>query len=98
AVLLGDDVADHRGDLGLAPARELRRDRHQRDEVRAAIADGHDLGDARIALDEVLDVLRRDVLAPPADDQALLPVPDVVESVAVAPADSAGAEEPGGGE
>src|SRR6185503_2074089 len=56
------------------------------------VAVHHRLADERIALEQVLDVLRRDVHPARGDDEVLLPIRDVEKSVLVEPADVAGGE------
>ena len=68
-------------------ARELRQllgvQRDERHRVRAPVAVDHDLADEGIGLEEVLDVLRRDVHAAGGDDEVLLAVGDEQEAVLV---------------
>src|SRR5207249_6977748 len=90
-----DDHSRVRGEDAVV-ARELRQlvriDRDQRHRVRLAVAVHHDLADERIGLQEILDVLRRDVHAAGGDDEVLLSVGDEEEAVLVESPDVAAVE------
>src|SRR5207302_6838129 len=63
--------------------------RDQGRDVRPAVTDDQRVRDERISLQQLLDVLRRDLLAAGGGDQILLPVRDPEEAVAVELADVA---------
>jgi hypothetical protein len=73
---------------------EVRHDEHHR--ILPAVADHDRLADVLVGLRQVLDRLRRDVLAARGDDDVLLAVGDPQEAAAVDLADVAGVEPPVG--
>src|SRR6266508_4752012 len=85
---IGDEDPLLAGELG----QFLGVERDQGHGVGALVAVHHGLADERVALEEVLDVLGRDVDAPGGDDQVLLAVRDIEEAFGVDLADIAGGE------
>src|SRR4029077_1145784 len=70
----------------------LRVEREERDAVLAVVADYDRLADGRLGLQQVLDLLRRDVLPARGLDEVLLPVGDAEEALRVELADVASVE------
>ena len=87
-----DVVARHDPLLAGELGQLLRVEGDQGHRVGPAVAVDHDLADERIALEQVLDVLGRDVHAAGRDDEILLPVGDEEESVVVEAPDVARGE------
>ena len=65
-------------------------ERHERHDVLPVVADHDGLADVELGLQEVLDVLRSDVLASGGLDEILLAIRDAKEAVGVDLADVAG--------
>src|SRR5580765_43057 len=92
-------VLDQGGRIGVEEAlltRELRQlvgvERDQGHRIRSTVAVDHHLADERVGLQEILDVLRRDIHAAGGDDEVLLPVGDEQKAVLVDPSDVAAVE------